>query len=392
MAHMTMRRGPEPGRIYELKGDRIKIGRGRRNHIIIHDNEVSREHCELTLVGDDYELRDLGSSNGTFVNGQRVGEDGWVLKSDCIVEIGDSITFEFVTDNLDTEPISPIAQPYLVVLTESNTDKPEIYPLHGDVIFIGRDLTSTIVIQEPEVSRQHLCLRFSELGYMAEDLGSTNGTFLNGEELAVPRLLRLNDVLELGTMVKLLYTDNPSKYLSEMKTDILPGPDDDTILKRTIDSSDLVDRITRRRTDTSELGIGFQPGALVGYIFIAFAPEEWDETVSGLYNFLDKRHLSVWVNEDLAYHKGHWETILDQVVSECNVLMIVVSELSLDKEYVRRAWRYFHSREKPIILVVYDFPDPLPMELRNLPTITYNPDDPEETYKEVIAEVMRLGL
>ena len=83
MAHMTMRRGPEPGRIYELKGDRIKIGRGRRNHIIIHDNEVSREHCELTLVGDDYELRDLGSSNGTFVNGQRVGEDGWLLKSDC---------------------------------------------------------------------------------------------------------------------------------------------------------------------------------------------------------------------------------------------------------------------------------------------------------------------
>lgn len=50
MAHLIMRRGPEPGTIYRLNTPVITIGRGNRNTIIIHDNEVSREHIRLTLT------------------------------------------------------------------------------------------------------------------------------------------------------------------------------------------------------------------------------------------------------------------------------------------------------------------------------------------------------
>ena len=72
MLCLIMRRGPTPGAIFELDADEVSIGRGVKNHIVIHDNEVSREHCRLVRLLEGYELHDLQSSNGTFVNGQRV--------------------------------------------------------------------------------------------------------------------------------------------------------------------------------------------------------------------------------------------------------------------------------------------------------------------------------
>jgi pSer/pThr/pTyr-binding forkhead associated (FHA) protein len=135
MPTIVMRRGPEPGRVFHLEGETVQIGRGRKNEIVIHDNEVSREHCVLNRAGDNYELRDLGSSNGTFLNGQRVTGDGWLLKSDCLIEIGDSITLEYLAGQVHfDEATSRLVRPYVVVLVDSSTSGPEVYPLEGELI------------------------------------------------------------------------------------------------------------------------------------------------------------------------------------------------------------------------------------------------------------------
>jgi pSer/pThr/pTyr-binding forkhead associated (FHA) protein len=64
--------GPDKGRRFELPDAPALVGRDSRQ-LPITDNTVSRRHCEL-LPGEDGEwiLRDLGSSNGTYVNGGRV--------------------------------------------------------------------------------------------------------------------------------------------------------------------------------------------------------------------------------------------------------------------------------------------------------------------------------
>src|SRR5688572_7380617 len=93
---LKMIRGPEPGREFELIGDVITIGRGTRNEIIIRDNEVSKEHCRLVRVLYDYEIHDLESTNGTFVNGKRIDENGWLLSAGNLVELGFSILLEFI--------------------------------------------------------------------------------------------------------------------------------------------------------------------------------------------------------------------------------------------------------------------------------------------------------
>ena len=57
---------------YELDGRIITIGRTPANHIVIGDGAASRKHCMIKAVGDSYTLVDLGSANGTVVNGTRV--------------------------------------------------------------------------------------------------------------------------------------------------------------------------------------------------------------------------------------------------------------------------------------------------------------------------------
>jgi signal transduction histidine kinase/pSer/pThr/pTyr-binding forkhead associated (FHA) protein len=66
--------GRDQGTRFRLDGTTVTIGRGTSNQVQLHDTEVSREHAELMQRGDKLVLRDLGSSNGTFVNGSPVRE------------------------------------------------------------------------------------------------------------------------------------------------------------------------------------------------------------------------------------------------------------------------------------------------------------------------------
>jgi signal transduction histidine kinase len=65
-------RGDDQGSRFELTGDCITLGRDPSNTIRLRDGEVSRRHAEIRRSGDEYWLVDLGSSNGTFVNGRRI--------------------------------------------------------------------------------------------------------------------------------------------------------------------------------------------------------------------------------------------------------------------------------------------------------------------------------
>jgi signal transduction histidine kinase/pSer/pThr/pTyr-binding forkhead associated (FHA) protein len=65
-------RGNDQGTRFELEGDIVRLGRDATNAIQLHDSEVSRQHAELRRGEQGYVISDLNSSNGTFVNGQRI--------------------------------------------------------------------------------------------------------------------------------------------------------------------------------------------------------------------------------------------------------------------------------------------------------------------------------
>ena len=64
--------GPTVGQIYELSQAETIIGRGEDAQIVIQNPAVSRHHVRLTYQAGNYFVEDLGSANGTFVNGQRL--------------------------------------------------------------------------------------------------------------------------------------------------------------------------------------------------------------------------------------------------------------------------------------------------------------------------------
>jgi pSer/pThr/pTyr-binding forkhead associated (FHA) protein len=107
---LIMRTGPTPGATFILEGDQLNIGRDSTNEITINDAEVSRRHARLTFQGGKYVLEDLGSTNGTFVNGQRLAGPR-VLKAGEVVSFGEQIVlvFEVTTNDPGATMVSPRA-------------------------------------------------------------------------------------------------------------------------------------------------------------------------------------------------------------------------------------------------------------------------------------------
>jgi hypothetical protein len=80
-----------------------------------------------------------------------------------------------------------------------------VFDLTRDVITLGRDISNDLVVNDAEVSRTHLRLTRGIDGYTIADLGSTNGTFINGQRLLGSRPLNNGDQIGLGETVTLGY-------------------------------------------------------------------------------------------------------------------------------------------------------------------------------------------
>ena len=78
-------RKPVTGRPSELK--RFTIGRGQGSDILINDFAISREHAIVEIRGADFYLKDLDSSNGTFINGAAIDDRGVVLENGSTVRL-----------------------------------------------------------------------------------------------------------------------------------------------------------------------------------------------------------------------------------------------------------------------------------------------------------------
>jgi hypothetical protein len=98
--------------------------------------------------------------------------------------------------------MSPISN-RLVVRTGPNPGM--VFDLTKEITTLGRDVANDIVLGDPEVSRQHSRITRTPGGYVLEDMGSTNGTFVNGERLAAPRVLREGDLIGLSEKVTLTF-------------------------------------------------------------------------------------------------------------------------------------------------------------------------------------------
>jgi hypothetical protein len=92
------------------------------------------------------------------------------------------------------------------------------YLLDGRLItMIGREPINDIALNEPEISRRHARIDFDGSHYTLEDLGSTNGTYLNGRRLTEPTPLKNGDVIEFGESISFTFQmgDDADRTMAE---------------------------------------------------------------------------------------------------------------------------------------------------------------------------------
>lgn len=97
-AMLFVKRGPNVGATYLLDTDVTRAGRHPENEVFLDDVTVSRKHAEFIREGDEFAIVDVGSLNGTYLNGDRI--DRGTLKRGDEVQIG-KFKFLFLTGNAE---------------------------------------------------------------------------------------------------------------------------------------------------------------------------------------------------------------------------------------------------------------------------------------------------
>jgi two-component system, cell cycle response regulator len=99
-AYLIVLAGSAMGEMFKISNNPTVIGRGQNAHVRMVDEGISREHCDIRLEGENMILHDMGSTNGTFCQGQRI--ESHVLEDGDKILVGSSTVLKFTYhDSLD---------------------------------------------------------------------------------------------------------------------------------------------------------------------------------------------------------------------------------------------------------------------------------------------------
>jgi pSer/pThr/pTyr-binding forkhead associated (FHA) protein len=202
------------GREYQV-GAELVFGRDAASDVVVTGGDVSRQHALIRATPAGYELSDL-SANGTALNGALIGGPTLLARAD-VIRIG-ADEFRFYADQpraaSDDLPVGPppgaehrlgdtligipasklvpqevlaaarparAERPLASLLVRSGRHKGERLAVRSPVVNIGRADYNDLVVDEPSVSAAHAKLQRRESVWVVSDLGSTNGTTVDGE-------------------------------------------------------------------------------------------------------------------------------------------------------------------------------------------------------------------
>ena len=212
---------------FDLDEPSVVIGRSQRCELVLPDPELSREHCRVFREGGTYKVEDKGSRNGTEVNGKMIS-DVMPLEDGDVINLGDyQLTF-FSTDvgdgdNIDDQDLEDMAtrfvgsddlrkaQEALEGQDQLTSDmivklvavlgplKGEVYKDWGQELTMGRGLDNNVIIPDDAISSHHARIYVDSGHNYIEDLGSSNGTFINGTRLRKKHVLAQGEKIRIGT-------------------------------------------------------------------------------------------------------------------------------------------------------------------------------------------------
>ena len=177
-----------------LNKQKISFGRGEDNDIVLLSPLVSVNHGYFELSNNKISVVDNQSTNGIFVNNNKIAASP--LKD------GDSIKID--------DPVDPLNRGVIFILSTNDkvTSWQQIDLEKKQVITIGRDSSSDIVINHISVSLKHATITEKNHKFIIKDNNSTNGIMINGELLTGEISLKERDVILIANAKLIFYKNN----------------------------------------------------------------------------------------------------------------------------------------------------------------------------------------
>jgi pSer/pThr/pTyr-binding forkhead associated (FHA) protein/S1-C subfamily serine protease len=187
----------------KLAGHRVAVHAelviGRQDvDLVLDDSHVSRHHAVVRPIDGGLEIEDLGSANGTSVNGVAI-DGSQRLHDGDVVQVGRvRLTADVARSHREVTVLAGGTSGAHVVVTRG--------PLAGRCYAVGTELVigrqdADLLLDHPQVSRRHAVVRAIDGELEVEDLGSANGTFVNGGRVDEPQRLCPGDEIAIGPIV-----------------------------------------------------------------------------------------------------------------------------------------------------------------------------------------------
>ena len=198
-------RDERSGTEYQVGEGGVRLGRDPELDIVFSESEdiVSALHCRVVFRDDAWWIEDLGSTNGTWLNGQRLAEPARLSTGQrfSLGQRGPSLKVT-VPGQVARTQAEPAIDPARPMLRLRRVKGGEDLIAAGHEIVIGRVSGCQIslrTIADTVVSKRHAVIAFDEAGVATVlDLGSRNGTFLNGQPVRSRTPIVPGDSLMLG--------------------------------------------------------------------------------------------------------------------------------------------------------------------------------------------------
>jgi ABC transport system ATP-binding/permease protein len=184
-------------------GPSYRLGRDPQSDVIVDDTRVSWEHAVLRVEDGGWILEDRGSTNGTYLGDRRVQRVD--IGRECTVRLGHPADGPAVHCTLSAPaPVQAGAPPSRPAPAGAGDGRDTglrpptvVRPLPARALRIGRAPDNDVVVADLTVSHYHAELRNTGGGYQICDLGSHNGTFVNGQRVQVAPVTEV-DVIGVG--------------------------------------------------------------------------------------------------------------------------------------------------------------------------------------------------
>ena len=183
------------------------VGRVPGCDIVVPVQEVSSRHCELVQTASGFTLADLGSSNGSFVNGSKIGREPVVVTSSDTITLGVKTPFPWPADASPSPRASgsappPPPRPPGRPPVDDGWGTPAKSPaVDSRIITVGRLPENDVVLNYPMVSGRHARVTITNGQAEIEDLGSGNGLAIGEPTNQIRRApLAATDVVFFGSL------------------------------------------------------------------------------------------------------------------------------------------------------------------------------------------------